>query len=166
MMISCDAADAAAQGSRSFLMLNDQSVEFVEGAPVLGYWPTTRRWDAKEKRSIEIVDGVEFVSDKQFWKTVKENDARNSVKSEIRIEENGRLYYRGKPVELGLGVGRIEYALRWRDWIVAVGTAADPSRSTIKGPIWYLFWFGEKSLRGSHRQISTVVALPLRIYSK
>jgi hypothetical protein len=36
----------------------------------------------------------------------------------------------------------------------------------IKGPIWYLFWFGEKSLKGSYRQVSTVGELPLRIYSK
>ena len=56
------------------------------------------------------------------------------------LKRDGRLH-RGKPVELGLGVGRLDSVLRWREWIVAVGTAADKTRSTIKGPIWYLFWF-------------------------
>jgi hypothetical protein len=147
-------------------MLNDQSVEFVDGAPVLGYWPTGHRWDAQVQRSIEIVDGIEFPIDRQFWKMVEENDAKNSAASDVRVDKDGRLFYRGKPVELGLAVARLNYVLRWRDWIVAVGTSADRKRSTIKGPIKYLFWFGPSSLKGSYRQVSDVTAPPLRIYSK
>jgi hypothetical protein len=166
MMMSGTAADGGVDANRSFLMLNDQSVEFVDGAPVLGYWRTGHRWNAKEQRLIEIVDGVEFPMDRQFWKMVKENDAKYSAAADVRIEKDGRLLYRGKPVEAGLTVGRLVYVLRWRDWIVAVGSAADPKRSTIKGPIWYLLWFGDKSLKGSYRQVSDGSVIPLRIYSK
>jgi hypothetical protein len=115
---------------------------------------------------IEIVDSIEFPIGRQFWKMVEENDAKNSAASEVRVDEQGHLFYRAKPVELGLAVGHLVYVLRWRDWIVAVGSAADKTRSTIKGPIWYLFWFGKTTLKGSYRQVSDVVALPLRIYTK
>lgn len=166
MMMSATVVDAGVEANRSFLMLNDQSVEFVDGAPVLGYWPTGHRWDAKEQRSIEIVDGIEFPMGRQFWKMVEENDAKNSAASDVRVDEQGHLFYRAKPVELGLAVRHLVYVLRWRDWIVAVGSAADKTRSTIKGPIWYLFWFGKTTLKGSYRQVSDGSALPLRIYTK
>jgi hypothetical protein len=165
-LMSGGTVDSGVAEGRSFLMLNDQSIEFVDGTPVLGHWATAHRWDATKRQSIEIVDGAEFVIDKQFWKMVRENGARHAASSEVRLERDGRLFYRGKPVDLGLRVGHLESVLRWRNWIVAVGTAADPTRSTIKGPIWYLFWFDERSLKGSYREVSTVVAPPLRIYSK
>ena len=151
MLTSGTAADAGTEGKRSFLILNDQTIDFVDGAPVLER--IGHRWDAKEQRSIEIVHGVEFVVDRQFWKMVKENGARGSATSDVRLEKDGRLSYRDTPVELDLRVGHLDSVLRWHDWIVAVGTAADKSRSTIKGPIGYLFWFSEKDLKGSYRQI-------------
>jgi hypothetical protein len=166
MMVSEGVTDAAGERKQSFLMLNDQSIEFVDGAPVLGYWVTTRRWDAKAQKAIQMVDGIAFAMDKKFWEMIDATNRKHSVKSEVRVQKDGRLYYRGKPVELGLEVGRLDSVLRWHDWIVAVGTAADTTRSTIKGPIWYLFWFGEKDLKGSYRQVSTVGAPPLRIFSK
>jgi len=166
MMMSGRAEGSGAETKRSFLMLNDQSVEFVDGAPVLGHWRVQHRWDEKEKRESEVVDGVEFVMGKDFWTMVKDNGAKNSAMSDVRVEKDGRLFYRGKLVELGLGVGHLDSVLRWNDWIVAVGTAADKSRSTIKGPIWYLYWFSEKILKGSYRQVDTLGAPPLRIYSK
>ncbi len=146
------AADAGTEGKRSFLILNDQTIDFVDGAPVLER--IGHRWDAKEQRSIEIVHGVEFVIDRPFWQMVKENGARRSATSDVRLEKDGRLSYRDTPVELDLRVGHLDSVLRWHDWIVAVGTAADKSRSTIKGPIGYLLWFSEKDLKGSYRQIS------------
>jgi hypothetical protein len=166
LMMSGTPVDAGVESKRMFLMLNDQSIEFVNGAPVIGYWHTEHRWNAAERRDIDVVDGVEFVINKQFWKIVNENAARYSASSEVRIEADGRLFYRDKPVDVGLGVGRFVYVLHWHEWIVAVGTAADKTRSTIKGPISYLFWFEEKSLKGSYRQVKTVNLPPLRIYSK
>jgi len=164
MMMAGTPADAGVEANRAFLMLSNHSVEFIDGVPALRR--CEHRWDAKEQRTIEIVDGVEFLDDQQFWKMIKENDAAKSARKDVRVERDGRLFYLGKPVELGLGVGRLDSVLRWHYWIVAVGTAADKTRSTIKGPIWYLFWFGQKSLNGSYRQVSDVGAPPLRIYSK
>lgn len=159
-------AESGARSKRSFLMLNDQSIDFVDGVPVLGRWPVVHRWDAKEQRSIETVDGIDFVMGKKFWKMVEENTATNSAKSDVRIEKDGRLLYKGNPVDLGLGVRHLDSALRWRDWIVAVGTSTDAARSTIKGPIWYLFWFNAKNLKGSFLQAPGVGMPPLRIYSE
>jgi hypothetical protein len=158
------AADAGMEANRAFLMLNDHSIEFIDGVPALRR--CEHRWDAKEQRSIQVVDGVEFLLDKQFWKMIDENDAAKSARKDVRVGKDGRLFYHDKPVELGLGVGRLDSVLRWQGWIVAVGTAADKTRSTIKGPIWYLFWFGENSLKGSYREVDTTSAPPLRIYSK
>ncbi len=157
-------ADAGVAANRAFLMLSNHSVEFIDGVPALRR--CGHRWDAKEQRAVEVVDGVEFLDDQKFWKMIKENDAAKSARSDVRVERDGRLFYRGKPVELGLGVGLLDSVLRWQGWIVAVGTAADKTRSTIKGPIWYLFWFGESSLKGSYREVSQASAPPLRIYSK
>jgi len=164
MIVAGTAADAGVEANRAFLMLNNNSIEFIDGVAALRR--CEHRWDAKEQRPIEVVDGVEFLIDKQFWKMIDENDAAQSARKDVRVEKDGRLFYRDKPVELGLGVGRLDSVLRWREWIVAVGTAADKTRSTIKGPIWYLFWFGKTSLKGSYRQVSDVGAPPLRIYSK
>ena len=166
LMMSGTPVDSGVESKRSFLMLNDQSIEFINGAPVLGYWQSGHRWDAATRRSSDLVDGVEFVMNKEFWKMVKENAASHSASSEVRIEADGHVFYHGKPVDVGLGVGHLEYVLHWHDWIVAVGSAADRTRSTIKGPIWYLFWFEEKSLKGSYRQVTTTSPPPLRIYSK
>ena len=163
------AADSRADAKRSFLMLNDQSIEFVNGAPVLGHWRVSHRWDEKENRPIEVVDGVEFVTDKQFWKMISENIARHSARSEVRLEKDGRLFYRDKPVELGLRVRSLDSVLRWHNWIVAVGFSDDPPprpTMTIKGPVSFLFWFDEKTLKGSYRQLLSGVTPPLRIYSK
>lgn len=159
-------AQSGARSKRSFLMLSDQSVDFVDGAAVLGRCPVVHRWDAKEQRSIETVDGTDFVMGENIWKMVKENTATNSVRAEVRIENDGRLLYKDKPVELGLGVRYVDSALRWRDWIVAVGTSTDAARSTIKGPIWYLLWFNEKSLKGSFLNPLAIGMPPLRIYSE
>lgn len=166
LMMSGTPVDGGVASNRMFLMLNDQSIEFVNGAPVIGYWHTEHRWNAVERRSNTLVDGVEFVTNKLFWKMIDENAARYSASSDVRIEADGRLFYHDKPVDVGLGVGRFVYVLHWHEWIVAVGTAADKERATIKGPISYLFWFGEKSLKGSYRQVTTVSPPPLRIYSK
>jgi hypothetical protein len=159
-------AQSGARSKRSFLMLNDQSIDFVDGVPVLGRWPVVYRWDAKEQRSIETVDGIDFVIGKKFWKMVAENTATKSAKSEVRLEKDGRLLYKDNSVDLGLGVRYVDSALRWRDWIVAVGTSTDATRSTIKGAIWYLFWFNAKNLKGSFLQASAVGVPPLRIYSE
>jgi hypothetical protein len=160
------AADAFVGPVRSFLMLNDKAIEFVDGAPVLGYWRTVHRWDAKNLKDIEVVDGIEFPMGRPFWRMVEENDAKYSAASDVRIGTEGRLFYRGKPVELGFAVGRLSYVMRWRDWIVAEGTSADETRATLKGPIAYLFWFGTTSLKGSYRELDFVEKGPLRIYSK
>ena len=166
LMMSGTPVDSGVESKRSFLMLNDQSIEFINGAPVLGYWQSGHRWDAATRRSSDLVDGVEFVMNKPFWKMVDENTARYSASAEVRLEADGRVFYHDKPVDVGMGVGRFVYVLHWHEWIVAVGTAADKTRSTIKGPVSYLFWFEEKSLKGSYRQVTTVSPPPLRIYSK
>jgi hypothetical protein len=166
IMTSASTEKFGSESGRSFLMLNDQAIEFVDGAPVVGYWPVLHRWNEKEKRESEIIDGVEFVIGREFWNMVKDNAAKNSARSEVRVEKDGSLYYHGQPVALELGVGHLESVLRWHDWIVAVGTAADTTRATIKGPIVYLVWFSGKNLRGSYRQITSGVAPPLRIYGK
>jgi hypothetical protein len=163
-MMMSETTPAGASAEHSFLVLNDQSITFQGAVPVFA--PVGHRWDAKEQRTIEIIDGTEFAVDKRFWKMVKDNEAERSAKAEVRVGGDGHLFYRDKAVDLGLGVGRLDSVLRWHGWIVAVGTAADKSLSTIKGPVWYLFWFGEKDLKGSYRQISTTGPLPLRIYSK
>lgn len=159
-------AQSGARSKRSFLMLNDQSIDFVAGAPVLGRWPVVYRWDAKEQRSIETVDGIDFVIGRKFWTMVAENNAANSAKSDVKIAKDGRLLYKDNPVDLGLGVRYLDSALRWREWIVAVGTSTDAARSTIKGPIWYPFWFNAKNLKGSFLQAPGVGLPPLRIYSE
>src|SRR5580692_1734527 len=96
IMMSGTTTEARAESKRMFLMLNDQSIEFSGGVPVLGYWRVGHRWEAKEQLSIDIVDGVEFVIDKQFWKMVKENGAINSAKAQVRVEGDGRLFYRDR----------------------------------------------------------------------
>jgi len=159
-------AQSAARPKRSFLMLNDKSIGFVDGVPVLGRWPVVHRWDATEQRSIETVDGIDFVTGKNFWRMVEENATKNSVQSAVRVGRDGRLLYKDKPVDLGLGVRHVDSALRWRDWIVAVGTSTDPARSTIKGPIWYLLWFNEKNLKGSFLNPFAIDEPPLRIYTE
>ena len=98
-------------------------------------------------------------------KMIKENERRSSAKSDVRIEKDGRLFLRDKVVDVGMRVGTLGPVLRWHDWIVALGTSADPAQRTIKGSFWYLLWFGEKSLKGSHRQVVTVGMPLLRIYS-
>lgn len=166
MMVSGTAIDAGSGAGRSFLMLNDQAIEFVGGAPVLGYWRVEYPRNA-QNQSIQMVDGVEFLFGKQFWKMIAENDATYSAKREVRVDSGGRLFFHDKPVELGMAVGYLDTVLRWRGWIVAVGTAADKRQATIKGPIRYLLWFDERTLKGGHRQIETVgTPPPLRIYTK
>jgi hypothetical protein len=164
-MTSGGTTDGGAQAKRAFLVLDDQPIEFVGGAPVLGYLRAERRWNAKDARTIQVIDGVEFVVDKKFWEMVKRNDDRNSAKSEIHVDKEGRLLCRNKPVEVGMRVGALGSVLRWHEWIVAIGTASDPTQATIKGPLWYLLWFSEKNLKGSHRHVVTVGMPLLRIYS-
>jgi len=163
IMMSGSATDAGAKAKRAFLMLDEQSVEFVDGAPVVGTWHIERR--RGEKHPTEVIDGVEFVVDKEFWKMIKANEGRNSAKSDVRVEKDGRFFFRDKVVDVGMRVGALGPVLRWHDWIVALGTSADPAQGTIKGSFWYLLWFSEKSLKGSHRQVVTVGMPLLRIYS-
>jgi hypothetical protein len=133
---------------------------------LIGMGWIARRLTAHEYRSIDIVDGVEFSVGKQFWRMIEANDAKYSAAADVRLDKDGHVFYRGKAVELGLAVGHFSYLLRWHGWIVAVGSAADPKRSTIKGPICYLFWFSESDLKGSYRQVSAGTMPPLRIYSR
>jgi hypothetical protein len=162
--MSGSTTDAGAQATRAFLMLDGRSVEFVDGAPVVGTWQIERR--RGDKHPVEVIDGVQFVVDKEFWKMIKENELRRSAKADVRIEEDGRLVFRDKAVDIGMRIGALGPVLRWHDWIVALGTSADPAQETIKGSFWYLLWFGEKSLRGSHRRVVTVGMPVLRIYTK
>ena len=165
IFMSASAVKSSDTSERSFLVLSDQTVDFVGGVPVLGKRPIVRSWDAVQQRSIESIDGVEFMHGERFWKMIHENAAKNSVKCKVRVDRGGRVFYEGKPVSIGMEVGNLDSPLRWRDWIVGVGTAAG-APGTIKGPFSYFFWFDLKHLKGSYTQVGSGTTPSLRIYSK
>lgn len=165
MLMSASDVESSDKCNRSFLVLNDRTVDFLEGAPVLGRWPIVRSWDALEQRSIESIDQIEFMHGDAFWKMIHENAAKHSAKAKVRVDRGGHLFYEEKPVSIGMAVGSIHSPLHWQDWVVSVGTAAG-APGTIKGPYVYLFWFNIHHLKGSYLKVSNGTTPTLRIYSK
>src|SRR5688572_24064316 len=94
MMMAEVPSDCGKAAERSFLMLNDRSVEIVDGAAVIGHWPVLREWDPLKGTSVHVVDGQRFVIDKEFWRMVEENGAKHSAKADVAIDAKGKPSYR------------------------------------------------------------------------
>jgi hypothetical protein len=65
----------------------------------------------------------------------------------------------------------VHKALRWNGSVVGVATIIgdaqrpDLKAATIKGPVWYVVWFSETTLKGSFRRVDGGMPT-LRIYSR
>lgn len=157
-------APAVADGGAAvmYLVVGMRSVEIVSGEAKVGQWTVQFR-TGPHGEDLDVIDGTQFLVNKEFWKTIKSNELKFDERSRIEVTEDGRLLYTGKPIDVGARVTWIETALRWGDWIVAIGNIE--GERTIKGPKWFLIWFDPITLKGSH-QFVDIFLPPLRIYSK
>ena len=160
-----------AQVPRMFLVLNDGLLEIVDAKNVRAS-ERSYRWDSETRRSIELIDGVEFWPGRDFWRMVRENEATYNAKAQLEVTKKNELLYQGKPVDVGIGVRHLMTALHWKEWVVAVGSVVEPKPTgskeqwnRIKGS-WYLIWFDTKSLMGSHQFLEHAGPPTLRIYTK
>jgi hypothetical protein len=158
---------------RTFLMLGDDSFDVVAGQFVPARWPAVRRWDEGRKIPIYTIDGLEFPIDRKFWRMIEETDAKFDARPDIKLGADGGVIFRGKGVDLKIRLRHLNRALHWNGWVVGLATIVGDARrpdepeSTIKGGVWYVVWFSEKTLKGSHwRTPHSGTAPTLRIYAR
>jgi hypothetical protein len=151
------------------LVVGSASLDIVDGRPK-EVAQIKRRWDPQLKHNVEAIGDVEFVMGKAFWEMVDKNNALYSAKSDLQVTASQELLYRGMKVDVGTGVKYVDTALHWAEWVVLVAGLTNPKGPERllrgKGGPWYLVWFSSKTLKGSYQFLSSVVAEPLRIYSR
>jgi len=155
---------------RSFLVLNNNTLDVVDGNLVPAKWPlvVVRR---DPTHTVYTIDGVEFPIDRAFWDMVQKNAARFDAQPEVKVSKDGRVTFRGKDVDVGIGLRGLTNALHWNGWVVGIANIKadarrpDVEERTILGAVWYVVWFSETTLKGSFRRVAT--GLPtLRIFSR
>ena len=154
---------------RSFLTLNDETVDVVDGKLGPAKWPLVE--GRNPKIPVQTIDGLEFRVDRAFWQMVEKNDAKFDARPEVKVGKDGQVTFRGKNVDLGIRLRGVQKALHWNGSVVGVASIVGDARRpdveefTILGTVWYVVWFSETTLKGSFRRVGT--GLPtLRIYSR
>jgi hypothetical protein len=155
--------------ARSFLVLNNETVDVVGGKFGPAKWPLVERWDPKVP--VHAIDGLEFPVDRAFWQMVEKNDAKFDARPEVKVGGDGQVTFRGKSVDVGIRIRGVHKALHWNGSVVGIATIIGDARrpdveeTTILGPVWYVVWFSETTLKGSFRRVATGMPT-LRIYSR